>query len=83
MISEVLKNDVQMFGMFLLILGINEDVIDEYHDELIKLGHEDRVHEIHEVGRCIGKAEDRTRNSYSPYRMEKAVLGMSHGRILI
>jgi len=39
--------------MVLFILGINEDVVDENHDELVKLRHEYRIHEIHEIDRSI------------------------------
>ena len=47
MITEALKNNAQVFLMFLLIFGIDQDVIDENHDELIKLRHEYRIHEVH------------------------------------
>jgi hypothetical protein len=39
--------------MITVILGINQNVIDEYHDELIKILHEHLIHHIHEVGWCI------------------------------
>jgi hypothetical protein len=39
-----------MFGMFHFIFGIYQNVIDKDHYEFIKLCHEYRVHEIHEVG---------------------------------
>jgi hypothetical protein len=43
-----------MFLMITIILGIYEDVVDEYHDESIELLHEHLVHHIHEVDWCIG-----------------------------
>jgi hypothetical protein len=43
--------------MLCFILGINEDVINEYHYELVQLIHEDRVHKVHEIGRCICETE--------------------------
>jgi hypothetical protein len=36
--------------MTTIILGINQNVVDEYHDKLIKILHEHLVHQIHEVG---------------------------------
>jgi hypothetical protein len=57
MVSEALKNNAQVLSFFFLILGINKYVIGEYHDELIKLRHEYRIHVIHEVGRSICENE--------------------------
>jgi hypothetical protein len=39
-----------MFLVITIILGINENVIDEYHDESIKILHEYVINQIHEVG---------------------------------
>jgi hypothetical protein len=46
-----------MFGMFFLILGIYQDIIDKNYDKLVKLSHEYGVHEIHEVGWGIGETK--------------------------
>jgi hypothetical protein len=43
----------QMFLMITIILGIDQNIVDEYHDESIKILHEHLVHQIHEVGWCI------------------------------
>jgi hypothetical protein len=43
--------------MIFLILGINKDVINKNHNELIEFGHEYRIHEIYEVGRSICEPE--------------------------
>jgi hypothetical protein len=83
MVSEVLENNVKMFSMVLLVLGINKNVVDKNQDKLVKLWHKNLIHEIHEVGRSIVRPKDMTKYSYSPYRVEKAVFGISHGRILI
>jgi hypothetical protein len=53
MVSKALENNVQMFSMVLLVLGINKNVVDENHDKLVKLRHENQIHEIHEVDRGI------------------------------
>jgi len=64
------------------ILGINENVVNENHDELLKLRHKYQIHKIHEVGGSIRGTKE-TKYSYSPYRVEKVVLGISSGRIFI
>jgi hypothetical protein len=35
MIPRTLKNDAKMFSMLLFVLGINQDVVDENHNEFI------------------------------------------------
>jgi hypothetical protein len=39
--------------MFFHTPRIYKNVINEHHDKLVQLWHEDIVHEIHEVCRCI------------------------------
>jgi hypothetical protein len=39
-----------MFGMFCLIIGIDQGIIDKNHYEFVKISHEYKVHEIHEIG---------------------------------
>ena len=46
-----------MTSMILLGLGINENVIDKDDHKDIKFLHEDAIHQIHEISRCIGEAE--------------------------
>jgi hypothetical protein len=50
MISQSLKDNLEMFGMLFLIFGIDKDIIDEDHYEFVELCHKHRVHEVHEVG---------------------------------
>jgi hypothetical protein len=50
MILQALKDNSEVFGMFLLALGIDENIIDKDHDKFIELRHEHGVHEVHEVG---------------------------------
>jgi hypothetical protein len=57
MVSKTLENNAHVFSMIFLILGINKDVINRNHDELVKLRHEYRIHEIHEVSRSICETE--------------------------
>jgi hypothetical protein len=56
-ISQTLKDNSEIFGVFFLALGIDEDIIDKDHDEFIELSHEHGVHEVHEVGWGICESE--------------------------
>ena len=57
MITEALKDNTQMLFMLCLVLGIDQNVIDENHDELVKFWHEYRVHEIHVIGGSVCETE--------------------------
>jgi hypothetical protein len=46
-----------MFGMLLLIFGVDEDIIDKDHYEFVELRHKHGVHEVHEVGWGIRETE--------------------------
>jgi hypothetical protein len=50
MISQTLEDNSEVFGMFFLALGIDENIIDKDHDEFVELRHKHGVHEVHEVG---------------------------------
>jgi hypothetical protein len=39
-----------MFGMLLLIFGIDKDIIDKDHYKFFELCHKHGVHKVHEVG---------------------------------
>jgi hypothetical protein len=57
MISQTLKDNSEVFGVFFLAFGIDENIIDKDHDEFIELHHEHGVHEVHEVGWGICETE--------------------------
>jgi hypothetical protein len=57
MLSQLLQHKPQMLLMLLLILGVNQDVINEHHNKLIQILHKNFVHQIHELGRCIGQSK--------------------------
>jgi hypothetical protein len=50
MISQILKDNSEMFGMLLLIFGIDKDIIDKDHYEFVELRHKHGVREVHEIG---------------------------------
>jgi hypothetical protein len=56
-VSQFLKNNMEMFRMIFRILGIDQNVINEDHYEFIKFLHENKVHEIYEVCWSIGKTK--------------------------
>jgi hypothetical protein len=39
MILQMLKDNAEMFGMFFLVFGIDEDIIDEDHYEFVEFRH--------------------------------------------
>jgi hypothetical protein len=44
MVSKSLQNNSEMLRMLLFTLGIDQDVINEYHDKLVQLRYEYGVH---------------------------------------
>lgn len=57
MISKTLKNNAEVFSMLFFILGVHKNVIDENHDEFVKLRHKYRINEVHEIGWGICEPE--------------------------
>jgi hypothetical protein len=43
--------------MLLFTLGIDQDVVNEYHDKLIQIRHEHRIHQVHEMCKSIGESK--------------------------
>ena len=45
--------------MFILFLGLrlDENVINEYYDERVKVFTEDSIHKIHKCNRCISETK--------------------------
>jgi hypothetical protein len=39
-IPQMLKNNAKMFSMLFFVFGVNQDVIDENHNEFIQFKHE-------------------------------------------
>jgi hypothetical protein len=52
-LSQMLKYDSEVFFMFFHTLRIYQNVMNEHHDKLVQLRHENRVDEVHEVCHCI------------------------------
>jgi hypothetical protein len=50
MISQTLKDNSEVFDMFFLVFGVDEDIIDKDDYEFVELRHKHEVHEVHELG---------------------------------
>jgi hypothetical protein len=57
MVTKSLQNNVEMLCMLFFTLGIDQDIINEYHDKLIQLQHEYGVHQVQEMCRNIGESK--------------------------
>jgi hypothetical protein len=44
MVTKLLQNKSKMLLMLFFILGVDQDVVNEYHDKLVQLRHEYGVH---------------------------------------
>ena len=56
-LSELVEHQSQMFGMILLILGEDQNIIEIHQDEFIGIWVEDEIHHPRECWRSIDKAE--------------------------
>jgi hypothetical protein len=57
MITQSLKHSAEMLFMLFLTLRKHQDVVNEDHNKLVQLFHENRVHQVHEVSRGIGQTK--------------------------
>src|SRR3954471_1531667 len=56
-LSELVEHQSQMFGMILLILGEDQNIIEIDQDKFVDVGVEDEIHQASECWRSIDKAE--------------------------
>jgi hypothetical protein len=71
-----------MFLMIAITLEINKNIIDENHDESVLIMNTLFFRSIKYAGALVSP-NDITVNSYNPYQVETAALGISDGLILI
>jgi hypothetical protein len=57
MITQPLKHNVEMIFMLFLTLRKDQDVVNEDHNKLVQLFHENRVHQVHEVSGGVGQTK--------------------------
>ena len=72
-----------MFCMICLILRVNQDIIDKHNHELVELGHEYRIHQVHEVGRSIRQSKRHDQILVQAIPSGETDLGISSSLILI
>ena len=56
-LSQSPENDLQVSGMLLPGLGIDQDVINEHHNESVHIRSENLVHEVHKRHWCIHQSK--------------------------
>jgi hypothetical protein len=57
MITQSLKYNAEMLFMLFSTLRKDQDVINEDHDKLVQLLHENQVHQVHEVSGGVGQTK--------------------------
>jgi hypothetical protein len=57
MVMKSLQNNPNMLIMLFFILGVDQDVINKDHDNLVQLWHEYKVHQVHEMCMSIGESK--------------------------
>jgi hypothetical protein len=75
MVSHPLKHDSKMLFMFFHTLRIYKYVVDEDHNKLVQLRHEYKVHEMHEVCRCIRQPKRHDKILIKPVSHRESRLG--------
>jgi hypothetical protein len=53
MISKFLQNQTEMVFMLFFTSRVDQYIIDEHHDKLVQILHENLIHQIHNIGWCI------------------------------
>jgi hypothetical protein len=56
-VTKSLKNNPKVLLMLFFILGVYQDVFNEYHDKLVQLWHEYGIHQVHKMCRNIGESK--------------------------
>lgn len=57
MLPQQLQSNPKMLLVLLLRLRINENVVDEYYNELVQVRSENPIHHIHEECWCVRQSE--------------------------
>jgi hypothetical protein len=56
MVTKSLQNDLKVLLMLFFILGVDQDIVDEYHDKLAQFQYKYGVHQVHKMCRSIGES---------------------------
>jgi hypothetical protein len=65
---QLLKYNAEVLFMLFPTLRKDQDVVNEDHDKLVQLFHENQVHQVHEVSGGVGQTKT---------KVEKAVFEIS------
>jgi dynactin complex subunit len=57
MVAKSLQDNMKMLLMLFLILGVDQDVVNEDHDKLVQLWHEYEVHQVHKMCKSISESK--------------------------
>jgi hypothetical protein len=57
MLMKSLRYNLKMLLMFFFILGVDQNVINKYHNILIQLWHKHEIHHVHKMCRSIGESK--------------------------
>jgi hypothetical protein len=57
MIMQSLKHNAEMLFVLFLTLRKDQDVVNEDHDKLVQLFHENRVHQVYEMSGVVGQTK--------------------------
>ena len=82
-LSELVEHQSQIFGMILLILGEDQDIIEIHQDEFIGIGVEYEIHHPREYWRSIDKAERHDSIFIRTKACSECCLGISSSRMRI
>ena len=74
---------LKVLGMLFLVLGIYQDIINEYHHKFVQLHIKTEFMRYMKNAGPLVRPKDMTRYSYNPYLVEKNVFGISCGLIFI
>jgi hypothetical protein len=56
-VSQSLKDNMKVFDMIFWSFRVDQDVVNEDHNKFVEFLHENRIHEVHEVGWSISETK--------------------------
>jgi hypothetical protein len=59
-VTKLLQNNLKLLLMIFFSLGVDQDIINEYHHKLVQLQHEYGVYQVHEM--CMSIDESKQHN---------------------
>jgi hypothetical protein len=75
LLSQNLQNDSQMFCMFMVIFGIDQNVVNEDYDKLVQVRLKDSVHIVHKHSWSITQTKRHDKEFKVPITGSESILG--------